>query len=128
MDTDPRLLVAAAVAVVGFLGWLIAVTARLSRLRTSLRCEECHAPVTLRDDTDRAAWARCEAAGVVRCTQHAPADRKTNPNCAARGHVLTRIGDGTQWKCVRPLCGETWGSPPTAIRNRKPYDQERSAS
>ena len=126
--TDLLLFVGVAVVATCALALLVVWLADTDRLRTSLRCEECHAPVTLRDDTDRAAWARCEAAGVVRCTQHAPADRKTNPNCAARGHVLTRIGDGTQWKCVRPLCGETWDSPPTAIRNRKPYDQERSAS
>ena len=119
MDTDPRLLVAAAVAVAGFLGWLIATIARLDRLRTSLRCEECHAPVTVRDDTDRAAWARCEAAGVVRCTQHAP---KPDPRALCRDLSCRRpaVDEIHGWL----LCGEH----AAAIRNRKPYDQERSAS
>src|SRR5574337_637840 len=117
--TDLLLFVGVAVVVICALALLVVWLADPDRLRTSLRCEECHGPVTLRDDTDRAAWARCEAAGVVRCTQHAP---EPDPRALCRDLSCTRpaIDEIHGW----PLCAEH----AAAIRNRKPYDQERSAS
>ena len=117
--TDLLLFVGVAVVVICALALLVVWLGDTDRFRTSLRCEECHAPVTVRDDTDRAAWARCEAAGVVRCTQHAPAP---DPRALCR-----------DLSCTRPATDEIHGwllcdEHAAAIRNRKPYDQERSAS
>ena len=119
--SDLLLFVGVAVVVTCALALLVVWLADTDRLRTSLRCEECHAPVTVRDDTDRAAWARCEAAGVVRCTEHAP--KPVDP--LSRCHNLSC---GREWTTYVAhgwlLCDEH----AAAIRNRKPYDQERSAS
>src|SRR5574337_65414 len=109
--TDLLLFVGVAVVVTCALALLVVWLADTDRLRTSLRCEECHAPVTVRDDTDRAAWVRCGAAGVVRCTQHAPASLRRT--CVATGpygghHYGRPLTDseGQTWRvCHR--CGDT---------------------
>ena len=56
-------------------------------------------------------------------TLHTPAARATNPDCAQRGHAISRLGDSV-WICWRTGCLETWLAVPD---NRAPFDQERHA-
>jgi len=48
-----------------------------------------------------------------------PAACATNPECARRGHAISRLGDSV-WVCWRTGCMETW----LVLPERAPFDQE----